>query len=255
MTEGLKTGRPGPALDGTDITSPTAMPAGGVGIRGWLSAIWTKLNGTISIIGYFKTGDSTYQVPRLDVLTRAQNVMEYAHHEIHGGFGFTAQYNITTAATAGHRSGLLIKTPETMPLVHVVVTFAVSVAARYSICEAPTIAANTGTHAVPIYNRYRDHANASGCFDNANAPAANKYTTLSEAQIAADATWSVGTIIRANPLISGSGPKPAGGSSRDTQEYILKANTKYVFLITNLTADANVHDITIDWYEHTNRAA
>lgn len=39
------------AKDGTDITTPTAMPAGGVGIRGWLSAIWTKLNGTIGVSG------------------------------------------------------------------------------------------------------------------------------------------------------------------------------------------------------------
>lgn len=37
------------AKDGTDITSPTAMPTGGVGIRGWLSAIWTKLNGTVTV--------------------------------------------------------------------------------------------------------------------------------------------------------------------------------------------------------------
>lgn len=35
------------ALDGVDITAPTAMPAGGVGIRGWLSAIWTRLNSQI----------------------------------------------------------------------------------------------------------------------------------------------------------------------------------------------------------------
>lgn len=38
-------------ITGTDITTPTAMPAGGVGIRGWLSAIWTKLNGTIGVSG------------------------------------------------------------------------------------------------------------------------------------------------------------------------------------------------------------
>jgi hypothetical protein len=43
----------GAAQDGTDITSPTAMPAGGVGIRGWLSAIWTKLNGTLAVTGTF----------------------------------------------------------------------------------------------------------------------------------------------------------------------------------------------------------
>jgi hypothetical protein len=39
----------GAAQDGTDISSPTAMPAGGAGIRGWLSSIWTKLNGTLNV--------------------------------------------------------------------------------------------------------------------------------------------------------------------------------------------------------------
>jgi hypothetical protein len=35
---------------GADITTPSpAMPAGGSGVRGWLSAIWTKLNGTLAI--------------------------------------------------------------------------------------------------------------------------------------------------------------------------------------------------------------
>lgn len=43
----------GAATDGTDITTPTAMPAGGVGMRGWLSAIWTKLNGSLAVTGTF----------------------------------------------------------------------------------------------------------------------------------------------------------------------------------------------------------
>lgn len=38
---------------GTDITTPTAMPAGGVGLRGWLSAIWTKLNDSLAVTGTF----------------------------------------------------------------------------------------------------------------------------------------------------------------------------------------------------------
>ena len=42
------------AKDGTDITTPSpAMPAGGVGIRGWLSAIWTKLNASLAVTGTF----------------------------------------------------------------------------------------------------------------------------------------------------------------------------------------------------------
>lgn len=39
---------PLPVNMGTDISSPTAMPTGGSGVRGWLSAIWTKLNGILS---------------------------------------------------------------------------------------------------------------------------------------------------------------------------------------------------------------
>jgi hypothetical protein len=39
--------------EGTDITSPTAMPAGGAGLRGWLSAIWTKLNASLAVTGTF----------------------------------------------------------------------------------------------------------------------------------------------------------------------------------------------------------
>jgi len=37
------------AKDGTDISAPFAMPAGGSGLRGWLSAIWTKLNGSLVV--------------------------------------------------------------------------------------------------------------------------------------------------------------------------------------------------------------
>jgi hypothetical protein len=43
----------GYALDGTDVSAPTAILAGGVGIRGWLSSIWTKLNGTLAVSGTF----------------------------------------------------------------------------------------------------------------------------------------------------------------------------------------------------------
>ena len=175
--------------------------------------------------------------------------MDLGHHEIHEGDSFTAYYTVTTAATAAHRSGLFIKTPVSPKQVHLVASFASSAAANFSICEAPTIAANVGTAAVAIYNRYRDSTNTSGCYDNATTPAVNKYTTLTEAQIAGDGTWATGTVIRTEPLTLGTAPKPAGGASRDTAEYILKANTKYVFLLTNTTVTANTHFILIDWYE------
>lgn len=55
----------GVALDGTDINAPTAMPAGGVGIRGWLSAIWTKLNGSLAVTLATNTPDVTDRAARL----------------------------------------------------------------------------------------------------------------------------------------------------------------------------------------------
>ena len=194
------------------------------------------------------TGDAL----QVDGLTRALPIIEYEHHEIHSGSSFHCYFNNTTAATSGHRSGIYIKTPATGPHVHIVVQFSCSVAANMSVCEAPTIAADTGTHTGVILNRYRDSTKASGCKNNAAVPVANRFTTLDNGQIVADGTWALGTVIMTEPLVAGSGPKPAGGSTRGDQEWILKANTAYVFLITNTVATANVHHISIDFYEHTN---
>jgi len=42
------------ALKGSDITSPSpSMPAGGSGVLGWLSAIWTRLNASLAVTGTF----------------------------------------------------------------------------------------------------------------------------------------------------------------------------------------------------------
>ena len=196
-----------------------------------------------------KTEDNHYHTPRLDETSRAMLTIDLAHHKIHHCLSFTAYYTIKTAATDGHRSGLYLKTGSAWQI-HLVVSFSASTAADFSLCEAPTIAANTGTHAVQMYNRDRNSSCASTCFDNATSRAVNKYTTLTEAEIAGDGTWATGTVIRTEPLTAGAGPKPAGGSGRDAQEYILKKDTAYVFLITNTVALANTHHILVDWYEH-----
>lgn len=189
----------------------------------------------------------------IDPINRGLHVIESEHHEIHEATSFSAYYTVTTAATDGHRSGLYIKTPpssENTNRCHAIISFAASTAANLSICEGVTIAANVGTHTGTIINRFRDASRVSGCFNNATVPSKGYFTTLTEAQIAADGTWATGTIIRAEPIRVGEGPKPAGGSSRGIQEYILKSNTAYVFLLTNTAASANTHYILVDWYEH-----
>lgn len=74
-------------LDGVDITTPTAMPAGGVGIRGWLSAIWTKLNGTVAVTGTFFQGTQPVSIAAT-VTTQATR----------SGAGASTQPSIATTA-------------------------------------------------------------------------------------------------------------------------------------------------------------
>ena len=187
---------------------------------------------------------------RIDASTRALTTITYEHHEIHGGGSYSTSYAITTAATSGHQSGIYMLTPATKEI-HLVVEFSASVAANYSICEGITLAADTGTDGVAIYNRNRNSTKTSEIKDNATPQVANKVSTLSQAELAGDGSWACGTTIRTAPLEAGSGPKPAGGASRGSQEYILKKSTAYAFIITNTVATANKHDILLDWYEHT----
>lgn len=65
----------GAAQDGTDITTPFSMPAGGVGIRGWLSAIWTKLNGTVGVTGTFWQVTQPVSLATLPALAAGANII------------------------------------------------------------------------------------------------------------------------------------------------------------------------------------
>ena len=202
-------------------------------------------------VGSTNHKETDFSPLHLDGMTHILEVISDEHHETHNGHAFSASYAITTAATDGHRSGLYIKTPTSdEATLHMIFIISSSTAANFSICEAPTIAVNTGSHGVAIYNRFRDHINTSKGQDNATSSGLNKVTTLSEAQISGDGSWALGTVLQNRPLEAGSGPKPAGGTTRGTQEWLLKANTAYVLLLTNTAALANAHYMEFEWYEH-----
>ena len=190
----------------------------------------------------------------IDASTRALNTIAYEHHEIHSGSSYTAQYDFTTAASAGDEMGIYMLTPATKEI-HLVAEYSSSLAAIFTICEGVTLAANTGTDGVAIYNRNRNSTKTSEIQDNATTRAANKITTLTEAEFDGDATWACGTALRVVPVVAGAGPKPAGGSGRGSQEYILKHSTAYVFVLETVPATASAQSILLDWYEHTPKDA
>lgn len=215
--------------------------------------IFDKMTERFRKVSYgYNVREGNYRPLEMDPINWGLHVIDSEHHEIHEGTSYSAYYTRTTASTDNHRSGIYIKTPAksiNTLRAHVVVSFASSAAAKYEICEGVTIDANAGTHTGDIINRFRDSTRVSGCLSNATVPVAGKFTTLDETQIAA-ASFASGTVIRTAPLQVGVGPRTAGGGSRGAQEYILKADTAYVFLLTNVGANANVHHILLDWYEH-----
>jgi hypothetical protein len=186
---------------------------------------------------------------KVDGSTGGICTVSYEHHEVHGGSSFAVFYAVTTAATDGHRTGIYLKTPAVKE-VHMVASFSASTAAKATVLEGPTLDVNEGTHTLAILNRNRNSASTSGVKNNATTPAAGYVTSLTEAQIAA-INLTGGTTLHEYPLVAGAGPKPDGGAARDTQEWILKKDTAYLFMITNTAASANDHLLLLDWYEHT----
>jgi hypothetical protein len=181
------------------------------------------------------------QYARLDMISGSLEVIDYEHHEIHGGSSFSVSHYGTSKGD-GDTINIYLKTPNTTKLCHVLFSWSSSGAAFGRIYEAPVITANTGTNGVAIFNRYRDSANASVVVDNATSPAANK--------VGIDVTKTGdGTIL----LVEYAGvAKSQGASHRGDSEFILKANTAYLFEVESDAAGLTLNS-TIAWYEHTNK--
>ena len=163
--------------------------------------------------------------------------LDYAHHEIHEGDAFT-QFHAAGSKNDGTSINMYFKTPDTAKRIHILMVWASTGAAYGRILEAPTVTGNTGSH-VTILNHRRDSTNTSGVLDNSTAQTVNKASK--------DVTTSSGTTIYEE--YSGAA-KTSAGAGRNLAEYILNANTKYVFEVESDAASL-VLSMALHWYEHT----
>lgn len=206
------------------------------------------------VLIYGKTGDSTYQAPRLDAQTHIMEVITDAHHEIHEGGSFHVGYSETTANSDDDVTAIMFKTSNTTKWCHLTATFNCSTAAEAICLEAPTLAdAGDGTDKL-ILNRDRNSAATSTVQSLEDTPTVGSVTTMNETEWT-NVGVSSGTELEHEYLAGGTGPKTVGGVSRGTQEWVLKQNTIYVFYLQNTGASANAHSVSLDWYEHTNKTA
>lgn len=170
----------------------------------------------------------------LDNLFKAPIFVDVAHHEIHEGDAFSLYIGDVDAANT-EQVQLYFVTPNTAELSHMVVSSYGSGEHVLTITEGITYSA--GGTAGTARNRNRNSANTSSC------------TLKTGSDGGADLiTYTGGTVIWSETVGAG---RQQGGSTRGTQEWILKANTAYIIEDTNSSGSPAVLDLNAVWYEHT----
>ena len=206
--------------------------------------------GLFGLIRGYRSSDGTAQPIRLDKATDTIQTIEYEHHEIHAGSSFTCHFNNDVTAV-GEQTGIAFNTPNTTKWIHLLITAVATGAAYIALYEVADLDVNEGTQ-LTIYNRDRNSGTLSTVTSIETVPVANKATSYTETQLAG-ATLSTATEVM-RKYIGTLGKGSIGGETRALGEFILKQNTQYCVVINSLTADDTVHNITLDFYEHTNIA-
>ncbi len=174
--------------------------------------------------------------------------IEDSEHLLHEGVSFVAAASQTTANTDGNMTIITFLTGNGSKVPHMFVRASVTGAAWLYIYENPTIVNNTGTSVITVYNRNRNSGNISSVYDTKTNPnKINSATFWDETDAAgANITLGDGTLIYPEQIGAG---RSSAGITRGEDEFILKPITKYAFVLANLGASANVHNIILDWYE------
>ena len=162
-----------------------------------------------------------------DITTHALNTIDYAHHEIHSGSGYSLSYPVTIPAA--NEVEIRIATPDTAKWAHMVWTFTNDADFEVDVFEG-TAKTHVGGNVLTPINANRNSSNTSG-LTICHTPAAGADGSL---------IWAF-----------------AGGANKQVttiegrHEFILKQNTAY--LITLSGAQNDVAHLIFDWYEHTDR--
>ncbi len=179
--------------------------------------------------------------------------IDAGHNKIHAGLAFKVHYSNITTNSDDHRSAIAFATPAGLTKGHFTVTVSASNAAEFFLEEAPTSTTPQIGIDQAFLNRNRGSANESIMSSLEVAPTVANASVYDEAAMATAAFVSTleldHTFLRA-----GDGPQAIGGTSRDTQEFILKASTVYLMYIQNIGASINTHSIQVEIYENTNPA-
>ncbi len=204
----------------------------------------TNASDSVAIYGYNGTANV---IPRIDRATNVWDTIDYVHHEVHSGSSFTCHFNNEVTNT-GEMTGIAFNTPNTTKWMHLIAHAYASGSSYFAAYEASDLDVDEGTD-LAIYNRNRNSAAASTVSSVETSPEAGKATSYLEAQLSGATLDTTTEIMR--KYIGSSGKSDYGGEASHADEFVLKQNTQYCFVLVSLTDDTITHNITLDWYEHT----
>ena len=186
----------------------------------------------------------------IDDATRAQTTIEYEHHKVHEGSAFTCHYS-DECTNIGEMTVIAFNTPNTTKWVHLMANASVTAAAYIAIYETTSIDTGEGAD-LAIYNRNRNKSTTSTVSTIEATPEVNKATSFNESQ-AANANITTTTELGRTYMGAGTRNSLTGGETRGSAEFVLKQNTQYAIMVVSTTDDTNIHNLTLNWYENTNR--
>ena len=176
----------------------------------------------------------------LDGSTRALNVIDYEHHEIHSGSSFTAEHN--AAGGSGTKATISFTTPAGTKYIHMVVETRTNVAAVYTLGEGATVTAESGTNYLARNKRRVATMNVATVLPAGSVPATAGNVT------AGGTVTDFGTVLETIQVGSGK----LGDNSRGTDEWVLAPGTVYALEMESEAATSEVR-VSIHWYEHTDK--
>lgn len=197
-------------------------------------SIWRLLHGR------WGTGEDETDDVRIDASTNSLQTVDYAHHEVHAGSSYILRSFVDLSIN--NVADFRITTANTTKWIHMIIGFTTEAETESILYEGAVISV-AGTAATPR-NRNRNH-NAGSPDQSTLTVDFISNTSLSLANDDTDVTGAV-TLVDA---MTGSGKE--GGTTRGTNEFILKQNTIYCGRF--IAESAGWISFDLEWYEHTDK--
>ena len=186
----------------------------------------------------FLYDEDTGRNAKFDALTDALIIIDYEHHEHHGGSAYAVQVN----TGSGTEVALAFSTPDGTKRAHMVYEYASESKAHVTVLEGATWTTDTGTVIAPK-NQHRGSVNTSMLLEDKTATPA----------------WTAGGVLQTPTSITGGtvisllytyAGKQVGSSGGKRHELILDPDETYAIVLTSDDGSKGLQ-LRLYWYEHT----